>query len=148
MLSPNLKIGLCAGLLIAGCSGERPHSLGSVSERLAECPPTPNCVSSASQDSEHRVAPLPFTSPPEMLMRNLKSILNKTEGAHIIITGDHYLYAEFTSTVFRFVDDVEFLLDPQTQTLHFRSASRIGRSDFGVNRKRIESLKTALAHAK
>ncbi len=146
MLSSSYKIfWLCVGLSIAGCSGERPQDLGSVSGHLAECPPTPNCVSSFSKDSEHQIAPLRFSSPPEKLIRNLKAILQKTEGACIITADNYCLYAEFTSKVFRFVDDVEFLLDPQTQTLHFRSASRIGHSDLGVNRKRIESLKTALA---
>ena len=146
MLSSSYKIfWLCVGLSIAGCSGERPQDLGSVSGHLAECPPTPNCVSSFSKDPEHRIAPFRFSSPPEKLIRDLKTILHKTEGVRIITAEDQYLYAEFTSKVFRFVDDVEFLLDPQTQTLHFRSASRIGHSDFGINRKRIESLKTALA---
>jgi len=146
MLRSNFKI-LWLALLFAGCSGERPQHLGPVNGHLAECPPTPNCVSSSSQDSEHQMAPLRFSSPPEKLIRDLKSILHKTEGARIITVEDHYIYAEFTSKVFRFVDDVEFLVDPKTQTLHFRSASRVGHSDLGINRKRIESLKTALTQS-
>jgi len=130
---------------MTGCSGERPQNLGAVNGRLAECPPTPNCVSSFAEDAEHQISPLQFSSTPEQLTQNLKNILHETAGARIIITWDHYIRAEFTSKVFRFVDDVEFLLDPQTQTLHFRSASRVGHSDLGVNRKRIETLKTALA---
>jgi len=148
MLRSNLKIfWLSVGLLITGCSGERPQHLGSVNGDLADCPPTPNCVSSFAEDSEHQISPLRFVSTPEKLIRNLTTILQKTKTARIITAGDHYIYAEFTSKVFRFVDDVEFLLDPQTQTLHFRSASRIGHSDLGVNRKRIESLKSALAES-
>lgn len=139
------KFWLCAVLFITGCSGERPPHLGSVNSHLTECPLTPNCVSSFSKDPEHQISPLQFSSTPEKLIEDLKIILHETEEARIIITGEHYIYAEFTSKVFRFVDDVEFLLDPQTQTLHFRSASRIGHSDLGVNRKRIETLKTALA---
>jgi len=139
------KFWLGVVLLITGCSGERPPHLGSVNGRLAECPQTPNCVSSFAKDSEHQISPLQFSSTPEKLIGHLKTILHETEEARIITAGERYIYAEFTSKVFRFVDDVEFLLDPQTQTLHFRSASRIGHSDLGVNRKRIEILKAALA---
>ena len=136
---------LFLALGIIGCSGERPPHLGSVNGHLAECPQTPNCVSSFAKDSEHQISPLQFSSTPEKLIEDLKTILHETKEAHIITAGEGYIYAEFTSQVFRFVDDVEFLLDPQTQTLHFRSASRIGQSDLGVNRKRIETLKSALA---
>lgn len=139
------KFWLGVALLISGCSGERPPHLGSVNSHLADCPLTPNCVSSFSKDPEHQISPLQFASTPEQLIEDLKTILHETEEAHIITIGEHYIYAEFTSKVFRFVDDVEFLLDPQTQTLHFRSASRIGHSDLGVNRERIETLKAALA---
>ena len=139
------KFWLGAVLLITGCTGERPPHLGSIHEHLAECPQTPNCVSSFSRDSEHQIAPLQFSSTPEQLIEDLKTLLRETGEARIITAGERYIYAEFTSKVFRFVDDVEFLLDPQTQTLHFRSASRIGHSDLGVNRKRIEILKAALA---
>ncbi len=139
------KFWLGVALLISGCSGERPPHLGSVNSHLADCPLTPNCVSSFSKDPEHQISLLQFASTPEQLIEDLKTILHETEEAHIITIGEHYIYAEFTSKVFRFVDDVEFLLDPQTQTLHFRSASRIGHSDLGVNRERIETLKAALA---
>lgn len=66
------------------------------------------------------------------------------EGADIIMETDHYLYAEFTSKTMRFVDDVEFYLDEENRLLNFRSASRLGYGDFGVNRKRIESIRSAI----
>ncbi len=78
------------------------------------------------------------------MLARLKSAIEKMEGTKIVIEKDNYLYAEFTSKLFRFVDDVEFLLDDKTKTLHFRSASRLGRSDLGVNRKRIETIKSRL----
>ena len=131
-------------LLITGCTGEHPQHLGSNNGRLAECPETPNCVSSFSKDSEHQVSPFRFSSTPEKLIQDIKTMLNKIKEARIVTAKEYYIHVEFTSKVFRFVDDIEFLLDPKTQTLHFRSASRVGHSDLGVNRKRIETLKTAL----
>ena len=62
----------------------------------------------------------------------------------IITQNENYLYAEFTSAIMRFVDDVEFLYDPGQQVVQIRSASRLGKSDLGVNRKRIEFIRSAL----
>jgi len=61
----------------------------------------------------------------------------------VVTAADTYIHAEFTSAVFRFVDDVEFQIDPDTRLVHFRSASRVGRSDLGVNRERMEALRAA-----
>jgi uncharacterized protein (DUF1499 family) len=71
--------------------------------------------------------------------------------SRIVKTEDTYIHAEFTSAIFRFVDDVEFYLDDTAKTIHMRSASRVGKSDFGVNRKRMEKVRahfTALAGEK
>ncbi len=132
-------------LLLAACSGTRPDHLGVTDGRLAPCPDSPNCVSSFASDAEHQVKPLMFKSEPEAVMKAIQEELASRDRVEIITRNPHYLYAEFTSLVFRFVDDVEFLIYAETKTLHFRSASRIGRSDLGVNRKRIESIRKALA---
>ena len=132
-------------LFIIACSGTRPDGLGATGGRLAPCPETPNCVSSFAQDAEHRVEPLSFQGSTEKVMKAVQEALKQRDRVHIIKQKPHYLYAEFTSLVFRFVDDVEFLIDAESKTLHFRSASRIGRSDLGVNRERIESLRKDLA---
>jgi uncharacterized protein (DUF1499 family) len=61
----------------------------------------------------------------------------------MVTVEDRYIHAEFTSALFRFVDDVEFQIDAESGLIHFRSASRVGRSDLGVNRKRMESIRMA-----
>jgi uncharacterized protein (DUF1499 family) len=77
-------------------------------------------------------------------MANLKTVIQSSK-AKAIASTDNYLYAEFTTPIMRFVDDVEFLLDKDAKVIHVRSASRLGESDLGVNRKRIETLRTKLS---
>jgi uncharacterized protein (DUF1499 family) len=77
-------------------------------------------------------------------MADLKKVLSGMPRARTVTATETYLHAEFTSALFRFVDDVEFWFDENTRTVHLRSASRIGNSDLGVNRKRIASLAAAM----
>lgn len=122
-------------------AGKRPTNLGARSGQLAPCPISPNCVSSFSQDAEHKINPLAYTSTPAEAMANLKKVIQSLERSKIITETDNYLYAEFTSALMGFVDDVEFLLDEEQKAIHVRSASRLGESDLGVNRKRIETIR-------
>lgn len=148
MLFKKTKTGWLALVLsvaLAGCSGDRPADMGVHQGRLKPCPETPNCVSSFDTDEEHHVEPLIFSPGPKEVFKRIHRALEKMERVRIVKEADNYLYAEFTSLLFRFVDDVEFYLDTSTGTLHFRSASRIGRSDLGVNRERIETIKSYLA---
>ena len=131
--------------------GRRPAELGVRDGRLAPCPTSPNCVSSfePAADAEHHVAPLAF--PPGargdaaaawvVLERAVRGIERTT----VITLRPEYLHAECASAMMGFVDDLECLLDRAAQVIHVRSASRVGYSDFGVNRKRIELLRTRLA---
>ncbi|MDD1682260.1 MAG: DUF1499 domain-containing protein [Methanoregula sp.] len=112
--------------------------------KLAPCPASPNCVSSQSTDKDHGIEPFPFSGTPAEAMADLKRVLSGMPRARVVTVTENYLHAEFTSTLFRFVDDVEFWLDERTRTIHLRSASRVGRSDLGVNRKRIEHLRLAM----
>jgi len=134
---------LCAaaGLIIASCSGTRPANLGVQNGMLAPCPSTPNCVSSQSRDPEHVVAALTYRSSSTEAMAKLKRIVLAMPRAVIVTETPVYLHAEFTSAVMRFVDDVEFSLDETAKAIQVRSASRLGRSDFGVNRKRVEEIR-------
>jgi uncharacterized protein (DUF1499 family) len=131
-----------AGLIVASCSGSRPANLGVTNGLLAPCPSTPNCVSSQSSDPEHAVAALTYTSSPAEAMAKLKRIITGMPRTLILTDTSTYLHAEFTSAVMRFVDDVEFSLDEPTRSIHVRSASRLGKSDFGVNRKRVEEIRS------
>lgn len=123
-------------------SGKRPTNLGVKDGKLANCPASPNCVSSqaAATDSEHFIAPLAYHSEPTKAMADLKTIIEGMPRTKIITETTDYLYVEFTSALMGFVDDVEFYLNPGDSVIHVRSASRLGQSDLGVNRKRIEEI--------
>ena len=125
-------------------AGKRPTNLGIQSGQLAACPSSPNCVSSFSQDAEHQIKPLTYSSTATVAMASLKEAIASLDKTKIIDQTDNYLYAEFTSPLMGFVDDVEFLLDEGAKVIHVRSASRLGQSDLGVNRKRIETIRTKL----
>ena len=120
-------------------SGTRPNNLGVKDGKLATCPGTPNCVSSQSEDAQSKIDPLPMVS-----IADLKTIVENMERTTIIEATDNYLYAEFQSKLMGYVDDVEFYLDSEANVIHVRSASRLGKSDLGVNRKRIEEIRSQL----
>jgi uncharacterized protein (DUF1499 family) len=124
--------------------GTRPDNLGVKDGKLATCPGSPNCVSSQApaSDSEHYIAPLAYSGDASTALATLKSIIQSTERTAIISESDNYLYAEFTSALMGFVDDVEFYLEPAAGVIHVRSASRLGQSDLGVNRKRVEAIRS------
>jgi uncharacterized protein (DUF1499 family) len=126
-------------------AGKRPENLGVRDGKLASCPNSPNCVSSQSLDDLHKIAPLTYNSPPEKALADLKSVIQSLPKTKIISESSDYLYAEFTSALMGFVDDVEFYFDPSGNIIHVRSASRLGQSDLGVNRKRIEAIRAKLA---
>ncbi|MEE9494226.1 MAG: DUF1499 domain-containing protein [Gammaproteobacteria bacterium] len=117
------------------------------SETLEPCPDSPNCVSSLSQTDAHAIAPFSFSGNAEEAWQTLISLLQDQKRTAITEQSDQYLHAEVSSLIFRFVDDIEFLLLPDEHLIHLRSASRTGYSDFGVNRKRVEQLREAFVKA-
>ena len=123
---------------------ERPNHLGPGDNgRLAGCPESPNCVSSEADDEEHFIEPLSFDGEPAAAMMRLKSVIESLPRTVIVSADDNYLHAEFTTLVFRYVDDVEFLMDADSRQIQVRSASRTGYSDLGTNRRRVEAIRTA-----
>jgi uncharacterized protein (DUF1499 family) len=139
--------GLAALALLAACAGERPGDLGVRDGRLAPCKPTPNCVASQGDraaDPGHYVAPLAIPGDPEAAWAALVAAVRAAPRSHIVAERPGYLHAEYASRVFGFVDDVELQLDPSAKLVHVRSASRVGYSDLGVNRARIEALRARL----
>jgi uncharacterized protein (DUF1499 family) len=116
----------------------RPKNLGVMGGRLAPCRRTPNCVSSQADpaDEEHYIAPIPFRGDAIAAVRRAVEAMPRSR---IVSADSHYLYAEFRSRLLRYVDDVEFHYDGKV--IHVRSASRLGRRDFGVNRARVEKLR-------
>ncbi len=124
-----------------GCTGVRPANLGVKDGKLAPCPASPNCVSSQSSDQEHAIEPLTFTGTATEAHAALGKIILGMKRSRIITDTNNYIHAEFTSAIFRFVDDVEFWFDENAKVIHVRSAARLGSSDLGVNRKRVEEIR-------
>ncbi|NJK35349.1 MAG: DUF1499 domain-containing protein [Oscillatoriales cyanobacterium SM2_2_1] len=122
-------------------SGTRPNTLGISQGHLRDCPSSPNCVSSQSFDPEHMIAPLAVPQP-QRAIADLETILQGMERTKIVTKDDRYLYAEFASAIMGFVDDVEFFYNANQGWVEVRSASRLGESDLGVNRQRIETVRS------
>ncbi|MDH4084996.1 MAG: DUF1499 domain-containing protein [Nitrospira sp.] len=113
-----------------------------MSERtLSPCPASPNCVSTLATDEGHAIAPLRYTKPRAEAKEALKAAIMTLPRTKLVEEDASYLHYEFTSLLLRFVDDVEFLFDDDAKTIHFRSASRTGYSDLGVNRQRMEQMR-------
>jgi uncharacterized protein (DUF1499 family) len=128
-------------------SGRRPKDLGVSNGLLKPVPASPNAISSQATGGYHQVAPLRYIGTSEPAMAALKSIVESTPRTSIVEERADYLYVEFTSRLIGYVDDVEFYFPPKGRVIHVRSASRLGHSDFGVNRKRIEDIRVKLAAA-
>jgi uncharacterized protein (DUF1499 family) len=130
-------------------SGKRPDNLGAVRGRLTPCRPTPNCVSSQADlgDRTHYIEPLRFAGDPARAWAAVEVVIRGMERANVVRADRAYLYAEFTSRLMGYVDDVELLLDGPARVIHVRSASRLGIRDFGVNRERVETIRGRLAAA-
>jgi uncharacterized protein (DUF1499 family) len=124
-------------------SGKRPDDLGVKNGRLKPPPSSPNAVSSQAQDAVHAIAPLTYAGTPDRAMQALVKIIEATPRTRIISRTHDYIHAEYETALMGFVDDVEFWFEPKT--IHVRSASRLGYSDFGVNRARIEDIRRRFA---
>jgi uncharacterized protein (DUF1499 family) len=112
---------------------------------LPPCPSSPNCVSTQATDDSQAIAPFQYKKPRAEAKEALKAIITSLPRAKLIEENESYLHYEFTSLLLRFVDDVEFVFNEDTKTLHFRSASRTGYSDLGVNRQRMEQVRTLVS---
>ncbi len=109
--------------------------------RLSPCPASPNCVCSQDDDVAHQIEPLRFVGTPRQAWQRLATVLTQLPRTRIVTNDSIYLHVEFTTPLLRFVDDVEFLLDETAAVIHVRSTSRVGHSDLGANRNRIESIR-------
>lgn len=116
-------------------------------KRLPPCQNTPNCVSSQAEDKLHYVAPFRITGDPQVAWGKLHALIVKHDRIRITHETETTLHAEATSLILRFVDDIDAILDAEAGLIHIRSASRIGHSDFGVNRKRIETFRQQMKNS-
>ena len=125
-------------------SGKRPDYLGVKDGRLPRCKRTPNCVSSQADasDTEHHIVPIKFKGSTLDAIAAVRKAVLSMDRATVLRHEANYLYAEFRSKVMGFVDDVEFTYDEKAGVIHVRSAARLGRRDFGVNRKRVEAIRS------
>jgi uncharacterized protein (DUF1499 family) len=145
--------GLLAGQL-GLLKGTPPTDLGVNDGRLKPPSKTPNSVSSQAslypdhpQRSYADIAPLPVTGEPGATLDRVASIVEAMDGAKIAKKEPGYLYAQFTTRLMKYVDDAEFWFDPAAGVIQVRSASRLGSSDLGVNRKRIEFIRQKLQNS-
>ncbi len=136
----NLIFLVIGGLLVFSCAGQRPEKLGIVDGHLRACPSKPNCVSSQAIDNDQVVLPFSYSDEKEAAFNRMKEIIASFDRATIVAENDNYLHIEFKSKIIGFVDDVEFYF-LHDKVIHVKSASRLGYSDFGVNRKRVEQLR-------
>jgi len=134
---------LVLSFAVLSCTSQRRGKPGLVEGRLSPCPGSPNCVSSEEEGSS-QIDPLSFKGTPEQAWDCLRgAVVNG--GGKIEEDASPYLWATFRTKLFRFVDDIEFRMDVASQIVHVRSASRVGYSDLGANRKRVETLRSSFA---
>ena len=137
---------LLIGVRWANSRSQPLHKPGVINGRLADCPDESNCVSTQATDTEHLIDPLPYTQSVDEAQRQLEAIIRSMPHSRIVSSRRGYVHAEFSSLLFGFVDDVELAIDEKEHVVHFRSASRTGRSDLGVNRKRMEKIRQQFQH--
>jgi uncharacterized protein (DUF1499 family) len=129
------------GMAILSATARKPNGLGVQNGRLAPCAAAANCVSSQADDDAHRMDPIPFDGDPDEARARLKTLLALHPRTLVAEDTGDYLHAESASLLFRFVDDLEFVVDREAKVIHFRSAARVGRHDMNVNRKRMEKIR-------
>lgn len=124
-------------LALAGCY-PGPGAVATPGEMLRPCPSRPNCVSTEAADRRHAMEAISFRGTTEDAQRHARQALLAEPRTRVTLEAPGYLRAESRSRLFRFVDDVEVVVDGPARVVRFRSASRVGRSDLGVNRARME----------
>jgi uncharacterized protein (DUF1499 family) len=135
--------GLAVFILFFSCAGSPPENLGVQGGLMAPVPPSPNAVSTQApmDDKIHFIEPIPYDGNPQEFRRLVIQVLESWEGATLVKAEGPYIYATFRSKLMGYVDDTEVYFDQEKAVLHFRSASRVGYGDMGVNRSRYEEFK-------
>jgi uncharacterized protein (DUF1499 family) len=128
-------------------AGSPPADLGAQAGRLKPCPDRPNCVSSQASAEAQRVDALVFEGEADAALERIAALLRAMPRVRIVARAPGYLRAECVSRWWGFVDDLEFLVDSSQSRVHVRSASRLGYSDLGVNRRRVEAIRAAFERA-
>jgi uncharacterized protein (DUF1499 family) len=129
--------------LSAVFTGEIPD-LGIQDGKLSPCPSTPNCVVSQGNDPDHAIKPIAYTGSREKTREVLIKVLGVVPRTEIVTQQENYIRVKSTSRILGFVDDTEFYLPEDEPIIHVRAAARLGESDLGVNRRRLEQIRFAL----
>jgi len=130
--------------ILWGCCGNPTERQNSEPSGFLDCPDSPNCVSSLAKNSKYRVEPFKLKKDPKTSWDLVKKTVELLPRTKVVSADNSDIHAECKSMIFRFVDDLTLHLAPSNSIIHIRSASRIGYSDFGVNRRRIENLRKKL----
>jgi uncharacterized protein (DUF1499 family) len=137
-------LSMAMALWVSCCSASRLPAGDAGRENLADCPSRPNCVSSEAKDPGHAIKPLHLNADRADGWAAITAIVGQLPRSKVVEASDVYLHVECKSRLFGFVDDLELLLDPATAMVAIRSAARVGYSDLGVNRRRVEALRQKL----
>lgn len=144
-----LSAGMLSVIALTACAATTPETVKRPADSvtLAPCPESPNCISSQApaDDAQHYMAPLTYTGTAEEAREKLLAVIGAMPRTKVVADEGNYIHATFTSLIFRFVDDVEFVIDDSAKQIHFRSAARVGYGDMGVNRKRMEEITSRFA---
>ena len=124
-------------------AGNPPTNLGVSDGQLSKCPDSPNCVVSQTDDDAHYIQPLNYQSDRDSAYDSLVKVLSVVPNTEIVEQTDDYIRTQSTSKIMGFVDDAEFYFPAEEKVVHWRSASRLGESDLGVNRRRLEQIRLA-----
>jgi uncharacterized protein (DUF1499 family) len=125
-------------------AGSLPETLGIHDGHLTQCPPSPNCVLSQNADAAHELAPISYQTDRDTARQALLTVLAAVPRTQVTEQTPNYIRVEFTSRLMGFVDDGEFYFPTEQNLIHMRSAARLGESDLGVNRRRLEQIRLAL----
>ena len=136
-----ILIGYCGLLWLVGQA--RSVARGATSGRLADCPASPNCVCS-QQEGDPGIAPIGFKGAPSSAWTSMLKVVSAQPRFQVVTQTETYAHFQARTLIMRYVDDIEFLLDPVKSVVNVRSASRLGYSDLGANRARVEALRVAL----
>ncbi|MCU0493430.1 MAG: DUF1499 domain-containing protein [Chloroflexaceae bacterium] len=145
--------GILVGLVVAGVAAlavmarmvEPPTQLGVRDGRLADCPGTPNCVATQASDQRFALPPLPYSGDTAAARASLLEVLGNQPRMTLLSEEPTYVHVLFRSPTMGYPDDVEFFFDEANRLIHFRAAARMGQSDMGVNRARMEQISSELA---
>ncbi|MBE9053208.1 DUF1499 domain-containing protein [Nostocales cyanobacterium LEGE 11386] len=135
---------LISGLILPAPTWASSSSLGVDHGHLSSCPASDNCVVSQDADAKHAIEPIKYHIERDAARETLLKVLSVVPRTEVIEQTDNYIHALSKSRIFKFVDDVEFYLPANESVIHLRSASRVGESDLGVNRRRLEQIRLAL----